>query len=185
MVTKAIQVLRLKSTISTRSIVRASIIAALYAVMTVTISPLSYGPIQFRVAEVLKALALFDPAFILGFTLGNLLSNLTSPYIGPWELIFMPAANLVGASLCWFLRRWPYVGTAAYAIVITLAVSTMLSVMVGVPWWALVWSIGISEFVLIIGGVWPMTRVWRAIEARAVGVVGGAEWEINGGAKEE
>lgn len=151
---------------TTKQIVRASIIAALYAVMTVAILPLSYGPVQFRVAEVLKALTLFDPAFILGFTIGNLLSNLTSPYIGPWELIWMPLANVVGASLCWLLRRWPCVGAAAYAIVITLAVSTMLNVVVGIPWWALVWSVGISEFVLIIGGVWPMTRVWRAVEGR-------------------
>jgi uncharacterized membrane protein len=79
---------------------------------------LSYGPVQFRVAEVLKALALFDPAFILGFAIGNLLSNLTSPYVGPWELVFMPVANLVGASLCWLLRRWPYVGAAAYAVAV-------------------------------------------------------------------
>jgi len=132
----------------------------------VAIAPLSYGPVQFRVAEILKGLALFDPAFIFGFALGNLLSNITSPYAGPWEWVFMPLANLVGASLCWFLRRWPYAGAAAYAVVITLAVSTMLNVVIGVPWWALAWSVGISEFVLIIGGVWPMTRVWRAVEGR-------------------
>jgi uncharacterized membrane protein len=166
MVIKAIQVLRSRDIISTRSIVRASIVAALYAALTVAISPLSYGPIQFRVAEVLKPLALFDPAFILGFAIGNLLSNLTSPYVGPWELVFMPVANLVGASLCWLLRRWPYVGAVAYAAVITLAVATMLDFVTGIPWWALAWSVGISEFVLIIGGVWPMTRVWRAVEVR-------------------
>jgi len=143
-----------------------SIVAALYAVMTVALAPVSYGPIQFRVAEVLKALALFDPSFIIGFALGNFLGNLTSPYAGPWELVFMPCANLVGASFCWLLRRWPYIGTAAYAVVITLAVSTMLSVIVGAPWWALAWSVGISEVVLIVGGMPLMARVWRAVENR-------------------
>jgi uncharacterized membrane protein len=33
---------------TTKRIVRASIIAALYVVLTVAISPLSYGPVQFR-----------------------------------------------------------------------------------------------------------------------------------------
>ena len=151
---------------TTRRIVRASLVAALYVVLTVAISPLSYGPVQFRVAEILKGLALFDPAFIMAFTIGNLLSNLTSPYVGPWELIFMPLANLVGASLCWLLRRWPYVGAAVYAAVITLAVATMLSFVVGVPWWTLAWSVGISEVVLIVGGVPLMQRIWQAVEVR-------------------
>jgi uncharacterized membrane protein len=151
---------------TTRRIVRASLAAALYTVLTVAISPLSYGPVQFRVAEVLKGLALFDPAFILGFAIGNLLSNLTSPYVGPWELVFMPVANLVGASLCWFLRRWPWAGAAVYAAIITLAVSTMLHFVLGAPWWALAWSVGISEFVLIVGGVPLMKRIWQAVEVR-------------------
>lgn len=151
---------------TTKRIVRASLVAALYVVLTVAIAPLSYGPVQFRVAEVLKALALFDPAFILGFAIGNLLSNLTSPYVGPWELVFMPLANVVGASLCWLLRRWPWAGAAAYATVITLAVATMLHFVLGAPWWALAWSVGISEFVLIVGGVPLMARVWRAVEVR-------------------
>ena len=151
---------------TTKQIVRASIVAALYAALTVALAPIGYGPVQFRVAEVLKGLVLFDPAFILGFALGNFLGNLSSPYAGTWELVFMPAANLVGASLCWLLRRWPYAGATVYAVVITLAVSTMLNIVTGVPWWALVWSVGVSEGVLIVGGVPLMTRVWRAVEAR-------------------
>lgn len=147
----------------TKTVVRASIVAALYVVLTVGLSPISYGPIQFRVAEVLKSLALFDPSMILAFAIGNFLGNLTSPYIGPWELVFMPCANLLGASLCWALRRWPYVGAAIYALIITLAVSVMLTIITGAPWWALAWSIGIAEFVLIVGGVPMMTRIWYTV----------------------
>lgn len=152
---------------TTKRIVRMSIVAALYAVLTVALAPIGYGPVQFRVAEILKGLALFDPSFILGFALGNFLGNLMSPYAGPWELVFMPVANLIGASLCWLLRRWPYAGTATYAVAITLAVSTMLNIVAGIPWWALVWSVGISEIVLIvIVGTPLMTQIWQAIEGR-------------------
>lgn len=149
---------------TTRRIVRATVVAALYVTLTIAIAPLSYGPIQFRIAEVLKGLALFDPSMILAFTIGNFLSNLTSPYIGPWELIFMPCANLLGATLCWLLRRWPYIGAIMYAFVITLAVGIMLTTMTGAPLWVLAWTIGIPEFILIIGGVPMMTRIWNVVD---------------------
>jgi uncharacterized membrane protein len=42
----------------------------------------------------------------------------------------------------------------------------MLHFVIGAPWWALAWSVGISEFVLIVGGVPLMTRVWQAVEVR-------------------
>lgn len=154
---------------NTRQVVSVSLIAALYVVLTVGFAPISYGPLQFRVGEVLKSLALFDPIFIVGFAVGNFISNITSPYAGPWELLFMPFANVVGAYLCWRLRRWPYAGAIVFAATITLAVSTMLNAVLGIPWQALIWTVGIPEVALIVGGVPLMTRVWAAISEKRGG----------------
>lgn len=146
---------------TSRFVVYAAIIAALYAVMTLGLAPLSYGPLQFRVAECLKGITVWMgwPA-VAGFTIGNFLSNLTSPYVGPWELIFMPAANLIGSLLCWHLGKLSsWLGAIAYALVIGTAVPFMLSRVVGAPFWALWPMILVPEFILIIGGLPVMRRI--------------------------
>src|SRR2546426_3243297 len=91
------------------------VVAALYAAITIVLNPLSYGPLQLRVAEILKPLVVWEPHLIPAFVIGNFLSNLASPFAGPWELIFMPCANLVGASLCYVVgRRSPVAGSARF-----------------------------------------------------------------------
>ncbi len=92
------------------------VVAGLYAALTIVLAPLSYGPVQFRIPELLKSLVIWRPHLVAAFVLGNFLSNLTSPNVGPWELGFMPLANLVGAWACVIVgRRSPWAGAAAYA----------------------------------------------------------------------
>lgn len=55
------------------------IIAATYAALTIAISPLSYGPIQFRFSEIMVLLCFFNKKHSIGLTLGCLLANLFSP----------------------------------------------------------------------------------------------------------
>jgi len=146
------------------------VVAALYAALTVALQPASYGPLQFRVAEVLKPLVIWEPHLIAAFVLGNFLSNLTSPYAGPWELVFMPFANLLGAWACHAVgRRWPYAGAALYALVIAAAVGLMLSVLLRLPFLAVPLAgvfppLLVSEGLLIVGGVPLMRAVRRSVE---------------------
>lgn len=69
--------------IDSKFIVRQGVIAALYTVLTVIppFSSLSYGPLQFRVSEILTLLAFFNPEYIWGLTIGCFVANLFSPYI--------------------------------------------------------------------------------------------------------
>ena len=50
----------------TRFLAQAGIIAAVYALLTVVLGPLSFGPLQIRVAESLCILPYFTPAAIPG-----------------------------------------------------------------------------------------------------------------------
>ncbi|MGH2347851.1 MAG: QueT transporter family protein [bacterium] len=141
------------------------IVAAVYAVLTWVLAPASYGPLQLRVAEILKPLVIWEPHLIAAFVLGNFLSNLLSPFSGPWELAFMPFANLVGATLCYVVgRRSPWTGAAVYALVIALAVSIMLSVLLQIRFGVLFPWLVASEAILIIGGVPIMRALLRAVE---------------------
>ena len=145
------------------------VIAALYAALTIAVGFISYGPIQFRISEVMKSLVIWRPWLIVAFVLGNPLSNMASPQAGPWEFVFMPLANLVGGSLCVVIgRRSMWAGAAVYAAVIAAAVSFMLSVINRVPFLALFPPLLLSEAVLIVGAVPIMARVQRAMEARGL-----------------
>lgn len=48
--------------------------------LTYAFSSLAYGPLQFRVSEVLTLLAYLDPFYILPLVLGNALANIGSPF---------------------------------------------------------------------------------------------------------
>ncbi len=66
----------------TKKMVNIAMIGALYAVITLAISPIAYGPVQFRVSEMLTVLPMFTPLAIPGLTLGCILSNLIGALMG-------------------------------------------------------------------------------------------------------
>ena len=78
----------------TKRLTRTAIIAAIYAVVTVAIAPLSYMGVQFRISEILVLLAIFDPLYIGGLTLGCLIANLLGPN-GPMDVLFGTLATLI------------------------------------------------------------------------------------------
>jgi uncharacterized membrane protein len=146
-----------------------AVVAAAYAALTIYLAPASYGPVQFRFAEILKPLVIWEPQLIPAFVLGNFLGNLFSPFAGPWELAWMPFANLVGAWACWRLGRInAYLGAVVYALITALAVSTMLHVILAASFRALVFPILASEVILLVVGV-PVMRPVHVALRRAFG----------------
>lgn len=73
---------------------KAAIIAALYAVCTLVISPIAFGGNQVRVSEALNILVYFTPAAIPGLFVGCILANLSSPY-GIIDIVFGSLATLL------------------------------------------------------------------------------------------
>lgn len=141
------------------------LVAAAYAVLTWALAPLSFLQVQFRVAEVLKPLVIWEPHLIPAFVLGNFLSNLVSPFAGPWELGFMPVVNLIGAILCYVLgRRSPWAGAAVYALIIAAAVSLMISILSQISYRLLFPGLLASELILLLLGVPIMRTVLRALQ---------------------
>ena len=74
------------------------ILAAVYAVLTICTSAISYGPIQFRVAEALCILPFFHPAATIGLTLGCLIANLFST-VSAMAIIVGTAATLLACMM--------------------------------------------------------------------------------------
>ncbi|MGL6008721.1 MAG: QueT transporter family protein, partial [Culicoidibacterales bacterium] len=72
---------------NSRKIALYGIIAALYVVLTVTVAPLAYGPLQFRVSELLVPLIMFDFGFTWPLLIGTAMANLFSP-LGMVDVVF-------------------------------------------------------------------------------------------------
>lgn len=75
-------------------LVKTAIVAALYAVITLVLAPISYGPIQFRISEIMVLLAFFDPFYIAGLTLGCFIANMLGPN-GVTDIIFGTLATFI------------------------------------------------------------------------------------------
>ena len=61
-----------------KSLTRNAIVAAIYVVLTVATSSISFGMLQVRIAEALMLLCFFRRDYIYGLTLGCFISNLFS-----------------------------------------------------------------------------------------------------------
>ena len=97
----------MKQSKRTRWIAEGAIIAALYVVLTLIFAPISFGPIQVRIAEALTILPMFTNSAVPGLFLGCILGNTLGGGI-PLDVIFGSLATLIGAIGGYLLRnnRW-------------------------------------------------------------------------------
>ena len=141
-----------------RTVAVAGVVGALYVVLSLLVAPLAYGPIQFRLGEVLKPLVIKYPATIPAFAVGVGMVNLFTPQTGVLELVLMPIVNLVGGTLCWFMARridgivGTYIASLVIALVIAAGVATVLHFAAGLPYLVAFASVAVSEVVLLLLG---------------------------------
>ncbi len=95
---------------SVYSIAQAAMIAALYAALTLALSPLSFGQVQIRFAEALTLLAVFSVPSIYGLTVGCLIANAVGfamgvNILGAFDILFGTAATLIAAVLSYLTRN--------------------------------------------------------------------------------
>lgn len=90
--------------LNTKFIVRAAVIGGIYAALTLALSPISYGSVQFRVAEALTVLAYFSPCAVVGLTVGCAIANLWSPY-GIIDIVVGASATFLGAIIAYKLPK--------------------------------------------------------------------------------
>src|ERR671921_1284885 len=149
-----------------RRVAIAGVVGALYVVLSILVAPLAYGPLQFRLGEILKPLVMKYPVTIPAFAVGVGIVNLFSPVAGGLELILMPVVNLVGGVLCWFVARrvrgtvGTYVASFLFALIIAAGVATVLHFAAGLPYLPSFASVAVSETVLLfIGNTLLVRRV--------------------------
>ena len=85
-----------------KKLARAGVIAALYVVGCIAFQPISFGPIQARIAEALTVLPVFFPEAIPALYIACMLANLIAGY-GVYDIFLGSLATLL-AAICTFLR---------------------------------------------------------------------------------
>ena len=140
----------MKKHIHTRGMAIAGVIAALYVVLTLPFGQIAFGPIQFRIGELLTLLPFFTPWAIPGVTIGCLISNLLFSTV--WDVLFGSLATLIAA---WFTYKSRHLWVAPLWPILFngLIIGTMLSVLFLEPFTILAWllmmlEIAASEFVV-------------------------------------
>jgi hypothetical protein len=138
----------------------AVILSSLYAVLVFTLAPVSYGPVQLRVADCLIPLAsLFGWPVIAGVTVGCFLGNAYF-WLGPQDVVFGTIANLIAATIIFIFRKRQFLACVLGSLPIGIIVGSYLWIFFPPPdifglqlpvWGAMIISITISTLIAIAG----------------------------------
>lgn len=141
--------------ISTSTIVKTGMIAAIYAVVTMALAPISYGDIQFRISEVLTLLAFINPIYIPGLVLGCIIANLQSP-LGIIDIALGSTATLLAVTCIYLTNK--FLGTSLKSLIVAslwpvvfngLIIGWMLNYLFQIPLVAAIGSVALGEFVVV------------------------------------
>jgi len=134
---------------------RTAIIAALYAVITLALAPISYGAVQFRVSEIMVLLAFFDPFYIGGLTLGCFIANILGPN-GIADIIFGTLATFISVYAISLTGK--YIKSDTKALIVAslwptifngLIIGWMLNCLYQLPLVLSIGEVALGEFVVV------------------------------------
>ena len=126
-----------------------ALIAATYVVLTVLISPLSYGAIQFRISEILVLFCFFNKRYGIGLTLGCLIANIFSP-TASLDVIFGTIATAL-ACLCIMFSKHLIIAIMFPVIFNAFIIGWELTFF-NEPYWLSVLTVGLGELAVMIVG---------------------------------
>ena len=139
----------------TKRIVVTGIIAAIYTVLTMVLAPISFGVVQFRVSELMVLLAFVDPVYIVGLTLGCMLSNLLGGF-GLIDIVFGSLATLIAGGATYMTKM--LIKNQKTALIIAslwptifngIIIGWVLKVTINVPLIPSMLSVAAGEFVVV------------------------------------
>jgi hypothetical protein len=162
----------------------AAILAALYATLVIVLAPISFGPVQLRVADCLIPLAaLLGWPAVVGVSLGALMGNVYF-FLGPIDVVFGALANLLAGLLIWRMKKNLLAACVAASLVIGVVVGGYLWTFFPPPnffgvslpiWLAMIVSISLSSLIAISVLGYGLVRALEAsglkklLESRGIG----------------
>lgn len=145
--------------LSTKRLVKLALVAAIYATLSLALSFITYGNIQFRIAEALILLCFYKKDYGISLTLGCLIVNLFSP-MGFIDIIFGTIATAISVLL---VCASPNIYLASLAPVIcnALIIGFELWLVVGLPFAISALEVAFGEFVCVCLIGIPMCKLFE------------------------
>ena len=117
--------------ISLRELTRCSVMATLYAAVSIALAPISFGAVQMRAAEALTILPVFTHYGIYSVTLGCLITNAYgvaagANILGAADILLGNAATYLAALATRSLRRYRIKGLPVLATVPPIVVNAVV-----------------------------------------------------------
>lgn len=122
-------------------------IAALYAALTLLSSPISYNNIQFRFAEILMLLVLYQKKYGISLIIGCLIANFFSPLGWP-DIVFGTLATALSV-LGMMLIKNKYISSLIPVILNGVIVGLELYFVLDLPFWISALEVAAGEFVVV------------------------------------
>ncbi|MEA2021943.1 MAG: QueT transporter family protein [Candidatus Caldatribacteriota bacterium] len=125
--------------------IRAALIAAIYVILNIIFAPISYGPVQVRIAEALVVLPFIEPSAIIGLSVGCVLANIYGG-LGMVDVIGGSLCTLIAAYLTYKVKT-PKLAPLPPVLINAFGVSLYLHLLFEIPYWLTVIYIGIGEII--------------------------------------
>ena len=139
----------------TRFITETAVIAAIYAVLTIVLAPISFGQMQVRVSEALCILPFFTPAAVPGLFIGCVISNLLGSPLGLMDVVIGSLATLLAAFATSKVKnRW--LAPLPSVLANMFLVAWVLNAMLGLPYWLNVVYVGVGQGIACYGIGMPL-----------------------------
>lgn len=136
-----------------RRITNIGAVTAIYVVLTLLFSGLSYGSVQFRFSEALVLLCFFNKDYIISMTLGCFIANIFSP-VGIVDTVVGTSATLISVILIYLFRKDDNTLRLAmcsfFPVVVNgLMVAAELKYVSGFPFWLSASQVALGELVCV------------------------------------
>lgn len=147
--------------IKVERLVKISAVAAIYFLLTVLISPLSYGEIQFRFSEVLILLVFYKKDYAISMILGCFLANFFSPF---WYIdIFVGTFATCLSVLCIRYSKNLFIATL-FPTIFCFLVGIELSIIYEIPLIITTLQVMAGEFVVVTIIGYPLFKLLQKNE---------------------
>jgi len=129
-----------------------AVIAALYVALCYVFAPISYGPVQFRIAEILIVLPFYNKKYSVPVILGTFIANIFM--YGLTDMIFGTIATALVCLIIILFKNRIVIAPAA-AIINGIIIGLMLKFIFEEPgtFWFIMSTVALGEFVVVLAGV--------------------------------
>ncbi|MGI6704348.1 MAG: QueT transporter family protein [Clostridia bacterium] len=124
---------------------RGAMIAGIYAILTISFAPISYGPLQVRISEALTVLPFLWPEAVMGLFVGCITANFLGG-LGIWDIALGSTATLIAAWLTSKTTK-PWLAPLPPVLINSVIVGGYLSLLYNIPWWSTMTYVAVGQAV--------------------------------------